>query len=171
MPEDVEDVSYDTDAEGLCEEERAAALLGGDDMVVVVDDELGEDNCLEEGVDPASGGRDIDAECVCKERFRLNDDVPLTAGAAAAVGGVAPFVLARGEDKDGSTGRAKFIDNRLRPEEGGGGVAVMLPVGEEEDATSSGELVDVTMLFDVEETDDARCLEVTELVLRTVGFE
>ena len=86
-----------------------------------------------------------------------------------AVGGVAPVVLARGEDKDGSTGRAKFIDNRLRPEEGGGGVAMMLPVGE--DATSSGELVDVTILLDVEEADDARCLELTELVLRTEGFE
>lgn len=45
----------------MCEE-RAAALLGGDDVFVVVDDELGEDSCLEEGVDPASGGRDTDAE-------------------------------------------------------------------------------------------------------------
>ena len=154
----------------MCEE-RVAALLGGDDVVVVVDDELGEDSCLEEGVDPASGGRDTDAEWVCKERFRLNDDAPLVAEAVEAVGSVAPVVLARGEDKDGSTGRAKFIDNRLRPEEGGGGVAMMLPVGEEEDATSSGELVDVTILLDVEEADDARCLELTELVLRTEGFE
>lgn len=47
----------------------------------------------------------------------------------------------------------------------------MLPVGEEEDAISSGELVEATVLFDVEETEDDRCLEATELVLWTEDFE
>lgn len=47
----------------------------------------------------------------------------------------------------------------------------MLPVGEEEDAISSGELVDATVLFDVEEAEDDLCLEAIELILLTEDFE
>lgn len=62
-----------------------------------MDDELGEDSCLEEGDDPASDGKDTEADWVCKDRFRLSDDgtFPLAEEAAeeTAVGSNAPFVL------------------------------------------------------------------------------
>lgn len=99
IPEDVDEMSHDTEADCLCEDKRAAAaaLLGGEDEVGTVDDELGEDSCLEEGDDPASVGKDTEADWVCKDRFRLSDDGtdPLAEEDAedTAVGSNAPFVF------------------------------------------------------------------------------